>query len=689
MAEAVFKIRTEGGADVAKLLADVERLTAAAQTRIDAGARTSRQRRVRESQGAAQQEAAGYRQSAQAIERSDVLLTRSKLRELAKQGEAQRRFHDAYRTAVREATQLIEAEVGKRENLSNREKRQIETLALAIVSSREAAERRVTQIAIREERERTQARARMASHVVGAIGQSAGAARGVAADIHGQIQNSRDQRAALQESVIGAVSQVGVTDLGEVNRLTDQVLNAGIQHGLSPQAIAQAVAAAQTQFSTLGAMDSLGGAGNAGARSSIYQSAIDTAVQGRNLGVDPGEFSRLMGMLGSSGMTATDRSSLAAWTVGAQDRGAVETGSVTREALGPIMQRMSAAASALGPSATLEQRSAAMRDAYRQAFAELQVFKGLGETVRRSGNAMVGFERALTNNGVLTRMRGNIDAMQDPTQKAAVRNALFDRSGALRSGLNNPLAFASALMGAGMTDSRAIANLFAGSGAGNPMSLQSNWRNMLVGLTSRDANGRTGADRVNAMLASDVALSPEQQRARAALYEGSDRAKLNSEEASRLKALSNNTSEINRLSNTIASWSARNPMLASALPAAGGVAATLLGATGTALAAAGGGFAANSRAIWQGVDLQGNRLSAGERLGRAALQYVPGLQLLGAAVGARDAVRAGTDAGTVERLLNMLPGAIASAVSQNPPQLSQHDAAHAATVAQSQRGAAQ
>lgn len=689
MAEAVFKIRTEGGADVARILADVERLTAAAQGRIDAGARASRQRRVRESQGAAQQETAGYRQSAQTIERSDVLLTRAKLRELAKQGEAQKRFHDAYRVAVREATQIIEAEVGKRENLSNREKRQIETLALAIVSSRETAERRATEISIREERARTQARNRMATHVVNAVGQSVGAARGVAADVHGQIQGARDQRAALQESVIGAVSQVGVTDLGEVNRLTDQVLNAGIQHGLAPQAIAQAVAAAQTQFSTLGAMDSLGGAGNAGARANIYQGAIDTAVQGRNLGVDPAEFSRLMGMLGSSGMTATDRSSLAAWTVGAQDRGAVETGSVTREALGPIMQRMSSAASALGPGATLDQRSAAMRDAYRQAFAELQVFKGLGETVRRSGNAMVGFERALTNTGVLTRMRGNIDAMQDPAQKAAVRGALFDRSGALRSGLNNPLAFASALMGAGMTDSRAIANLFAGSGAGNPMSLQSNWRNMLVGLTSRDANGRTGADRVNALTAASVALSPEQQRARAALYEGSDRSKLNSEEASRLKALSNNTSEINRLSNTLASFAARNPMLASALPAAGGVVATLLGATGSAIVAAGGGYAANNRAIMQGVDLQGNRLSTGERLGRAALQYVPGLQLLGAAAGARDAVRAGTDANTVERLLNMLPGAIASAVSQNPPQLSQHDAAHAATVAQSQRGAQQ
>lgn len=671
MSEAVLRIRAEGGPEVSRLLADVERL-------LDASRARSRRARVREQQ----EESAGYRTNARAAEREEALVTRSKLRELARRGDAQRRFQAMYAEAEREATRLIETEVGKRGNLTERERRQVETLALAIVSTREQAERRATQIAINGERERTRARTNAARQVLNAAGQVVSGGASLAQGAHGMIQGAREQRAALQESVIGAVSQVGVSDLAEVNRITDEVVNAGIRHGLSPQVIAQAVAAAQTQFSTLGAMENLGGANNAEARMGIYRGAIATAVEGRNLGVDPGEFSRLMGMLGSSGMTARDRSTLAAWTVGAQDRGAVETGSVTREALGPIMQRMSAAGSALGPNATAEQRSAAMRDAYRQAFAELQVFRGLGETVRRSGNAMVGFERSLSNTGVLTRMKGNIDAMQGTReQRAAVRTALFDAQGNLRSGLNNPLQFASALMGAGMTDPRAIANLFAGTGAGNPMSLQANWRNMLTGLAARDANGRSGADRVNALMAADVALSPEQQRARAALYEGSDAAKLASEEASRLKALTNNTSEINRLSNTIASWAARNPLLASAAPTVAGGVAALLGAKGVALGSMAGGFVANQRAVLEGRDLQGNRVGGGERALRA-IGMLPGMQLFGTILGARDAYRAATDSRTVERMLDMLPGAIASAVRDNPPSISQHDANHLATVAQ-------
>lgn len=670
MSEAVLRIRAEGGPEVSRLLADVERL-------LDASRARSRRARVREQQ----EESAGYRTNARAAEREEALVTRSKLRELARRGDAQRRFQAMYAEAEREATRLIETEVGKRGNLTERERRQVETLALAIVSTREQAERRATQIAINGERERTRARTNAARHVLNAAGQVVSGGASLAQGAHGMIQGAREQRAALQESVIGAVSQVGVSDLAEVNRITDEVVNAGIRHGLSPQVIAQAVAAAQTQFSTLGAMENLGGANNAEARLGIYRGAIATAVEGRNLGVDPGEFSRLMGMLGSSGMTARDRSTLAAWTVGAQDRGAVETGSVTREALGPIMQRMSAAGSALGPNATAEQRSAAMRDAYRQAFAELQVFRGLGETVRRSGNAMVGFERSLSNTGVLTRMKGNIDAMQGTReQRAAVRTALFDAQGNLRSGLNNPLQFASALMGAGMTDPRAIANLFAGTGAGNPMSLQANWRNMLTGLAARDANGRSGADRVNALMAADVALSPEQQRARAALYEGSDAAKLASEEASRLKALTNNTSEINRLSNTISSWAARNPLLASAAPTVAGGVAALLGAKGVALGSMAGGFVANQRAVLEGRDLQGNRVGGGERALRA-IGMLPGMQLFGTILGARDAYRAATDSRTVERMLDMLPGAIASAVRDNPPSISQHDANHLATVA--------
>ena len=94
-----------------------------------------------------------------------------------------------------------------------------------------------------------------------------------------------------------------------------------------------------------------------------------------------------------------------------------------------------------------------------------------------------------------------------------------------------------------------------------------------------------------------------------------------------------------------------------------------------------GGFVANQRAVLEGRDLQGNRVGGGERALRA-IGMLPGMQLFGTILGARDAYRAATDSRTVERMLDMLPGAIASAVRDNPPSISQHDANHLATVAQ-------
>lgn len=117
MGEAVLRIRTEGGADVAKLLADVERLAASSQKAIEQGARVSRQRQSREARASQQQEVAGYRQSAQTIQREDQLVTRSKLRELALRDEARKRFQERYAEAEKQATQLLEGEIGKRGEL--------------------------------------------------------------------------------------------------------------------------------------------------------------------------------------------------------------------------------------------------------------------------------------------------------------------------------------------------------------------------------------------------------------------------------------------------------------------------------------------------------------------------------------------------------------------------------------------
>ena len=676
MAEAVLRIKPEGGAEVARLLADVERLVEATQQRRERSGRASRQRQQRDQQQATAVEVAGYRTSAKAADDSFTRITRSRLRALALQGAAEKKFTADFTRAYQDATRAIEAETGKRIGLSDKEQRRVENLALALVHSRERAEQRITKSIEEEHRKRT----RLTEQRVGTVGRVAGqvgsTGLSVAQQLHAELQDARTRRAAIQSSVIGAVSQVGVTDLGEVNAITDRVVNAAVQHGLAPEAIANAISAAQTQFSTLGAMEQLGGASNRDRRADVYQSAIDTAVQGRNLGVDPGEFSRLMGMLGQAGMNANDRQFLAAWTVAAQDRGAVETGSVTREGLASIMARMNAAGSALGPTATPEQRSAAMRAGYQQAFAELEVFKSLGESVRRAGGAMVGFERALTNQGVLRRMQGNIATLQDPAQRARVQQALFTRDGQLRQGLDNPLRFASALMGAGMTDPRAIANLFAGTGAGNPMSLTSNFRAMLLGLASRDANGRTAADRINALTDAGIAMSPQAMAARAALYEQSDAAKLASEEASRLKALTENTAGLNSLSNAITRMQAQNPIAGKVVPAAAGLLTAAIGGTKTAAGLVGASILNSAGSGLTGENLAGRKLALGERATRLmnAVNGAPGAV---ASIGtAAQDVYAAAQNGQLERLFDRFANRVAQAVTQNPPQVSSHDVAH-------------
>jgi membrane protein involved in colicin uptake len=497
----------------------------------------------------------------------------------------------------------------------------------------EREERRRTRLAEDEARKRARAQSRAARDRRGRLNQAGGAlvagGRAVAEfgqDIHGQIQGARERGADVQGGVIEAVSQVGVTNLAEVNRYVAMIRARAIQEGMRSEDFTGAIAAAQTEFSTLGAMERYGGAGGADARRDVFQRAIDVAARGRNMGVNPGEFSRLMGMLNGQGLDANTQDFLAAWTVGAQNRGAVETGAVTREAIGPIMQRMQAAISAAGgdPAA----RSRAARDAYMQSFAEIQVLRGAGESARLSGNAMAGFNRALSNPGTHAKMRENVSHIQDSALRGRVRSALFDERGALRAENRNPLMFTAAAMNAGLTDPTQLANVFAGTGAGNPMSLQANFRRMMLGLAGRDAEGKTGLDRARALQDANIALSPDRQAALRELYRNSDRSQLNRNEETREKALTDNTSALVNLSNNLANWSARTPFGSAALSAGGSLLGGLATGSGVGqllgrIPGGGGGPGVLLRSV-------ASRFSAGVARARSALPGMPALSGLGA-----------------------------------------------------------
>lgn len=250
MAEAVLRVSTSGGAEVEALLARVERATALAQGRTERGSRASRQRVVRATQQSVSEEITHYRRGAQEGERQEQLLTRAKLRELARQGDAQKRYQALFIDAHRRATEAVEIETGRRGNLTDREKRQVESLAISMVAAHEQAERRRTAATNRAEKERATARRRFLAGAVGGAVQGAervGAAFAQYGDDAREKQHVRD-RIELKSAQIAASDIGDAAAAPELSRATQRVAELS---GLDPEGVIEAIGTAQANFSSL------------------------------------------------------------------------------------------------------------------------------------------------------------------------------------------------------------------------------------------------------------------------------------------------------------------------------------------------------------------------------------------------------------------------------------------------------
>lgn len=703
---AILRLGVEGGAavtsevrkavgDLKAAQKDIEKASVDAVARIEAAQKAASERAkgrrrkdavetVQETVQVVAQQGAAYRAGAAVVERTEQLVTRSKLKELAKQGEAQKAWVELYKAAHAQATAAFEAEVGKRGSLSERERHQIETVALSIVSSHEQAERRRTAETARQGRERVQrerANAALAREAWRGVGEAGGAAvdagRQYAGAAHGVIQDATQRRNSIQATVGDALMQVGVTDLSDVNRYTDQIINAGGAANMRPEAIAEAIQKAQERTNLVGRMSGLQGS----ARDAVFTDAISTAVRGRNLGLDPSEFTELHGMLTGRGLTDADRAGLESWSVGAQDRGALNISTLLRQSKSSILARMGAASARLGPGATREQRSAAEAGAYRQAVAEIEVLKDAGITAGVSSGAMATFERVLSNTGTQAKMRENVSRIADPALRRRVTETLFDRNG-LRESLTNPLMFEGALLSAGMNDPIMTANIFAGTGAGNPQSLAANVRRMQTGLLSRDADNRTGVDRVTAYLAPGVAITPEEEARRAAARTGLG---ANVAEGESVRGMQNTLGRTEQagLSNAAARAGRQNPLGLAALGASLGsfVGLAAKSPIGASLLAMVTSAAATVGSVVTGRTADGRTLSPAERavrggnyaLGAALAPAIgPAALPLGLGAGAVDMARLGGNQfrgsgmgdALARALLDVLPERIAAAMGR-------------------------
>jgi len=554
--------------------------------------------------------------------------------------------YDAWKRAESALTDAVTRGAHDRESITKREADSRRKYLDSIKMSATQVERAWTAVVAEEARRREQIHSREGRGgggggggggrggmgLGGALRASFGTMQGFVQGVHGEIQDARRTRAGSAQTLIGAMTQIGA-GRADVQIAMGRITAAAQRHGMTTDEIAGAIAAAQTEFSVLGNRGEFSRL-SAGDRSRLMQERISqtigTAVQGRNLGADPGEFTRLAGMFHQNRISVVD--DLLARTVAMAQQGAIEPAAVTRQAMTPILRRMQQAMSRLGPGATQDQLQSAARNEYTEAFAELQVLRSRGYNPRNAGQGLANVSGALEGNVVAEKMRTNLrnaghgatgataDAIRellgsgehglfeaDPTARGRFR---------LREGVRgNAMGLAERLSAAGLSDTQAE-NIFAGGGHGNPQSLQRNWRQLITAGMGADAEGHRGFEVIRDL--KNATLSADEQAGMADVYENSPLAELNRNEERRLAALTDNTSQLTRLSTAFADWTAAHPVKAAAVPALAGVA----GQIGGAVLGSGGGAVLGEGA------LAGVGGSVGAGLGGIALGGV-GLGLAG------------------------------------------------------------
>jgi hypothetical protein len=497
--------------------------------------------------------------------------------------------------------------------------------------------------------------------------------------MHGQIQDARERRAVAERTLGSALYQVGA-DRPQVQAAMQQVTQFAAANRMDSGEIASALAGAQGQFSNLD---------GPGALSGRVGQALQTALLARNTGNDVGQFLRLQGLLAQQQMDPDQQRQMLLFAAGAAQHGAVELGDLTAQALPAITQRMSSAVAGLGANATPAQRMAAQRAAFVQSISELEVAKGFGNNAGQAGNALASVTTALQGDAVQQRMLGNIrnSTSLNAAQRRSLENELFEddpaRRGHRRLRTTNALEIAERFAHGAGNDPTLFANMFAGGGHGNPRALQANWRQIMGVMIGQDARGRSGADRMRALMDVGSTSLGEQDVARGSRVFGDDSmAQLIGDREAHDNALTANTSALVTLSNAFASWSTRNPTLSTAVGvAAGAVAPNAVGALGGVLGRRLGGAAAASAAgLGTAAAGVGAALAGGLVVGDQVQRRFQNTRAAGA-----DSV---FSAQTWRVIGNSLAEGFSDLLRSRPPtlQVSPHAAAHAASVSATANG---
>ncbi|RTL25101.1 MAG: hypothetical protein EKK55_10220 [Rhodocyclaceae bacterium] len=645
--------------------------------------------------------------------------TRVTLAMIAREARARSEATNNAAKAERQRTAIAAAHGAARERLTQREAEAKARAYAAATRSAENAERAQTRVVEREARRRDRiaeqsARARSRtnernSNAGAQAGQRAFAyAEGFARDAHGQIQGARRSRAETEHTLNSALYQAGVsgTEAAGMRARVFREVESGRLQGLSADEVAQALAATQTQFSSLtrGA-EGLTGEAAVARRQQNLNDMLGAAEFARNTYQGPAEVMRVAGMLSSQGVTGDNqRAALEAMT-GIAQAGSIELANVTREALGPLMQSIAFATGRLGSGATAEQRAAAVRDATISTLAVGEVGAGAGLSSRDSLNAYAKIQRNMQSDVVTGHL---FEALSARRGGRAVASELFtterDSRGQtvhrMRAGQD-----ALGVMGRLQTfagGSTQLANLLQGGG-GEAMILDAQVRRFLGGLSSQTAGGQSMSQRVQELIAQGRSFGQADVNRGAAMVNAEQRTEIVAQEERRNAALTMDSAAL-RFSNAVDRFAHDNPFAASlaggAVSAGGGMLSGSIGSMVGGAAQASGAFRGLSTAagaLGRGLGALGAVAGAaavgieaghwiGNRLDEAtrATQTSDGTRIT---YGANQDGPSLWDASTWREL----GAGIADAFRSNPPvvQISPQAAAQAAGVARTEAAARQ
>lgn len=704
--EATLKINASGGPEAIAVIRDLEQALAAAQGRIDKlgeasrakrvrGARAERQTVVQEAIATANGVGGAYRQQQVVAERTERLITRAKLRELALQGEAQRQFVTLYAEMHKRATAAFEAEVGKRGSLSDRERRQVENVALAMVSAHERAERAKTQTTRREAERRHQATTRVAGAVGGA------AIRGgteVFRDVHGQIQDSRMRLAARQSTLNTTLLQTGA-GAGEIAATQQRISAFSLNEGLNPETVLEAVGQAQSFANALG-----------GDTTTARRAALEATLRDVEFAsvIDPENISGLVrvGALTRGKMSDEDRANLLRSFAGISFQGSVETDQMITQGLRGLQEAWASGTAGVSDPAEVSRRRLAIA---RDFAAQVQSAAASGVTTTVAANRTNTIPTFLSNEyrqDQLGRAFYERRATFTDEQRAAFANAFTqDRNGNWRmnESVRGRASDAARFFGTMFNNDAAATRNFLGThgGGGDRQLMNLPDVRELVTYYAMAVNSRGQQvrqyDYVDELSASTITPAREAEMRR--VRKDEDIRRLNREDQTRDQALANNTGALRDLSDSLRTFQAEHPVLSSVINTGGGI---LGGGVATAIWNRVRGVGAGVANAADGVAAAATtpaRVASRVAL-RAAGWLATGLSFGGAisgtdyeesqrrnAAGAeweRQSSRLAAEARASNRpppTAEEIGRAVAVALRESPLTVSQQDATHAATVA--------